>query len=158
MSECTDTIPERGGGQKCVSPMATHLGCDYTIAVPNEEGRDDTEDFWRKTSVDGCEPVQSKADVCVHSVSHTLDLGNLGQIQFCCPGTELNRGFMGAISVIILTQVARPVPTWLAVRVKVVGWKVRAQGRPPGVSPSFGERFCEGIGGSFGCWVGDVGG
>jgi len=45
MSERTDTIPEQGSGQKCIPPMATHVGCEYTIAVPNEEGRDNTKDL-----------------------------------------------------------------------------------------------------------------
>ena len=66
--------------------MATHVGCEYTIAVLNEEGWYDTKDFWRKASVDGHKPVQSKADVCVDSVSHIFDLRNLGWIRFGCPG------------------------------------------------------------------------
>ena len=65
--------------------MATHVGCDYTVAVANEEGRYDTKDFGRKVSVDGRESVQRKADVRVRSVGHTLDLGDLGWIRFCCP-------------------------------------------------------------------------
>ena len=144
ITECTDTIPEWGSGQKCVSPMATHVGCDYAIAVPNEEERYETKDFWWKTSVDGREPIQYKVDACVYSVNHTLDFGNLGQIQFCRPGTELNRGSMGTMSVIILTQVARPVLTWCAVRVKVAGSIIRGQGKSLGVSPSFGERYVKG--------------
>ena len=80
MSECTNTIPERRGGQECVSPMAAHVGCEYTIAVPNEEGRDDTKDFWGKASVDEYEPVQCKPDACVHSVGYIFDLRNLGKI------------------------------------------------------------------------------
>ena len=80
MFERADTGPERGGGQEGIPPMATHVGCDYTIAVLNEEGRDDTENFWRKALVDGREAVQSKADVCVYSVGHIFDLRNLGRI------------------------------------------------------------------------------
>ena len=44
--------------------MATHMGCEYTIVVLNEEGRYDTKEFWREPLVDSREPVQCKADVC----------------------------------------------------------------------------------------------
>jgi len=91
--------------------MTTHVGREYTIAVSNEEGWDNTKDFWRKASVDGREPVQCEADVSVDSVGHILDLINLGWIRFCCPGTELNARIDGIYVVVVLTQVALPVLT-----------------------------------------------
>ena len=58
--------------------MATHMSRDDAIAVVNEEGWYDSENFWWKESADRKKSVQHRADVCVYSVSYVLDLSDLG--------------------------------------------------------------------------------
>ena len=50
------------------------MGCEDPIAIVRKEGRNHGEGLRWKTLVDGREPVQDKADGCVHSVSISLDL------------------------------------------------------------------------------------
>ena len=62
--------------------MAVHVGYNHTIAVANKERWHHAGGLWWKTLVDGREPVQDKADGCVHSVSISLDLRDQRRIRF----------------------------------------------------------------------------
>ena len=78
--ECANIIPERGGGQEGVSPMAAYMGCDDTVAVANKKGWYDTKDLRWEALIDRRKSVQHKADVRVYCVGRILDLRNPGQI------------------------------------------------------------------------------
>ena len=58
------------------------MSCEDPIAVVKNEGRDRGEGLRWKKSVDEREPVQDKADGCVHSVSISLDLRDQRRIRF----------------------------------------------------------------------------
>ena len=58
------------------------MGCEDPIAIVRKEGRNHGEGLRWKTLVDGREPVQDKADGCVHSVSISLDLRDQRRIRF----------------------------------------------------------------------------
>ena len=80
MLECANVTPERGSGQKSVSPMAADMSYDDTVAVANKERWDDTKNLQWEASVDERKSVQHKADARVYFVGHDLNLRNLGRI------------------------------------------------------------------------------
>ena len=90
--ESDHSIPERGGRQEGMCPMAAHVSYNHTITVANKERWHHAGGLRWKTLVDGRKPVQDEVNGRVHSLSVLLNRGYLRRIQLGHSGWERLNG------------------------------------------------------------------